>query len=391
MTRELANNDDHDHLPAKLAHLAKKMSDDPDVLRATALAALHLARVTHSRDARSTMLERAHKLLTEAIDAGGNEAVLRYDICRQQMLAGDGENASISCRKARRLNGRYLPGLLTMAELELRRGHAQDVVDMMADLAKIFTDEPRISQYQALAYLDLYQTDKAEKEINRWAGTPAAKTTLHLLAEGRLAFTRQRYTSAVGYFQRAHEQSPQDGRAALYFAQTLARLGNYKRAEKVVRTQLTDLEWEPVAWSIFGEIRRRQGRFSDARENLGLALRKFDDVVVPPWRTSEAYTQLALAWASKYGWRHHFVGRYLHRGAERGDADFPPLNAARGRYYLERRRPDRRAAADAYEKVIKLEPFDCSALHALHGIYDKLDASDNLARVDNLSDKYCKD
>ncbi|WP_168210989.1 tetratricopeptide repeat protein [Persicimonas caeni] len=391
LSEELGSREERDEIGDGLDNLLGKYPLDPHVLRAGALAAMHVAGVTDSRSARDKLLQRAGKLLERAKEHGGNEAVLLFDLCRQQMLAGDASNASINCGKGRRLNGTYLPGLLTMADLELRRGRADAVLEMLGDIADRFPDDPRISQWKALAHLERFEVERAEKAINRWAGTQAAKSPLHLRVEGRLAFARGRYTSALGYFQRAHEKAPDDARAALFYAHTLTRLGEHERAVDIVRDYTTDLEFEPVAWIIYGEARRRQGRFGDARENFGLALSKLDDAIAPPWRSSQAYTQLALAWADRYGFRHRFVGRYLYRGAKRGDADFPPLNAARGAYYLKQRRPDRDAAADAFEKVVEFEPFNCDALGSLRAIYEQWDSTDKLERIGRLHTEHCED
>jgi predicted Zn-dependent protease len=391
MSQELASGEQRNALSSELEQVLEESSTDPDVLRAGALAAMHVATITRSRNARQELLEHAQRLLEQASELGGNRAVLLYDICRQQMLSSQTQDASISCKKARRINDTYLPGLLTMAELERRRGHPDEAIKLLAELGKRFAEKSRVSQMKADAHLERFEIEAAEEEINRWAGTEAAKATLHLLVEGRLAFIQGRYTSALGYFQRAHQNAPEDARAGLYYAHTLTRLGEHDRAEKLVKKYLTDLEWEPVAWLVFGEIRRRQGRFSDASENLGLALQKLSDALAPPWRISQAYTQLAQTWIDRYGFDHRLVARYLYRGAERGDEHYPPLNAARGVYHLERRSPDSQKAAEAFEMVIDVTPFDCSVLASLRTIYQNQDATDALERVGRLRNEHCED
>jgi tetratricopeptide (TPR) repeat protein len=391
MSKELASRDERNAFSSDLEKMLEKFSTDPHVLRAGAIAAMHVANFSDSRTGRQELLERAESLLEQAMDRGGSQAVLLFDLCRQQMLSSRGQDASISCRKAKRLNDTYLPGLLTMADLERRRGNRDEAIKLLAELGERFADKPRINQMKADAHLERFEIEAAEKEINRWAGTPAAKSSLHHFVEGRLAFAEDRYTSALGYFQRAHKNMPNDARFGLYYAHTLTRLGEHERAEELVKRYLTDLELEPVAWLIFGEIRRRQGRFSDARENLGLALQKLGDAIAPPWRTSQAYTQLAQTWADRYGFDHRFVGRYLYRGAQRGDENYPPLNAARGRYHLERRRPDQDKAAEAFEKVVAVAPFNCPALNSLRAIYQNQDADDALERVEKMRQEHCKD
>lgn len=395
LVEELDSTDARSKLDEAFDELLDDSGDSPDVLRAGALACMHVAGVSNSRAGRKKLLERADTLLERALAAGGNEAVLRYDLCRQRMLSGDAEDASVHCGKARRANELYLPGLLLTADLEIRRGEFDAALELLAQAADDFDEEPRLSPLEALAHMRRHEFDEAEDDINRWAATDAARAPMHLLAEGELAAARERHTSALGYFKRAHETAPDDARIAVGYAHTLAHLGEHEHAEELVRAHLSDLEWGPAAWLVFGELRRRQGRFSDAKENLELALRKFDDVITPPWRIAQAHTQLAHAWADRYGWTHRWVGRHLYRGADRGDANFPPLNAARGTYYLNQRRPNERKAAEAFAKVVELQPFNCSALRTLRTLYDDLDADErpslDLSRIDALFSEHCED
>jgi tetratricopeptide (TPR) repeat protein len=392
LLQELGHHQDHKELDQAFEKLLDRSPQNPHVLRAAASALLHVARVTSDRDRRPKLVERAEKLLLDALKFGGNPAVLHYDLCRRAMFARDSKSALEHCDKAHKLNPRYLPGLLTMAQLQLRLPSDEADPNFFEKLAESYPDDPRVSDYRALNYLNHFQVKKAEAEINRWAGTPSSKTSLHLFTEGRLAFARGAYTSALGYFQRAHTQSPALTPATLYFAQTLTRLGESDRAEKVLEAVLHDPEWEPLAWIIFGEVRRDQERLDDALQNLEIALRKLDDSIISSRLITQAYVQRALTYAAEYGYSHRRVERELERAAEHGNPNDPALNMALSRHYLALRRPDRDAAAAALEKVIEAKPFHCDALTSLQAIYDDLDEPQNLERIEKqIIEKKCED
>lgn len=372
--------------------LLKDNPTSPHILHDGALGLLHIARVTDDPGQRPALLARARTMLEDALEHGGNPALLNYALCEQAMLAHDAQAALTFCDAALKTNPQYLPGVLIAAKLHLKLDAPGDT--FFDELSRTFPNEPSISQHHALHWLNRYQIAKAETAINRWAGGPAATTSLHLFAEGRLSFTRGKYTAALGYFERAHKQSPESARAAIHYARTLSNLGEHERAETILKPALDDIEWEPVAWVVFGQIRREQNRLRDASQNLNIASKKLDDAIVSKYWITQLHLQKALTNAARYNGAHATVEGELQRAGQAGDPADPALNMAWSRYYLALRSPDAAAAREALERVIQVQPSHCGALRALRTLYtdfSDLADPDTRAEVDTqLSQFHCE-
>ena len=372
--------------------LLKDNPTTPAILHDGALGLMHIARVSDAMDERPALLARAKTMLEDALEHGGNPALLNYSLCEQSMLAHDAQAALKFCDAAQKINPQYLPGVLTAAKLHLKRDAAGDA--FFDELSRAFPNDPSVSQHHALHWLNRFQISKAETAINRWAGGPAATTSLHLFAEGRLSFTRGKYAAALGYFERAHKQSPGSARAAIHFARTLSNLGENDRAETILKPALDDIEWGPIAWVVFGQIRREQNRLQDASQNLNIASKKLSDAIVSKYWITQLHLQKALTNAARHDGAHPTVERELQLGAEAGDPGDPALNMAWSRYYLALRSPDAAGALEALRRVTRVQPSHCGALRALHQLYtdfSDLEDPDTRAEVDTqLSQFHCE-
>lgn len=388
LLEELSQTRARNSLDKPFEKLLKKNAQQPEILQPGARAVMHVAEVADDAS-RPKLLSRAKTMLEDALKYGGNPALINYDLCAQAMLAQDKDAALGYCEIAYKSNPRFLPGALTAAKLHLKRDVAGE--GFFDDLAKYHPNDSSVSHYRALAWLNELNISKAETEINRWAGTAGAKSTLHLFAEGRLAFARQKDTAALGYFERAHKQSPHMALAAIYYARTLSNLGDAERAETILKPVLDDLQWGPIAWIVFGQIRRTQNRLSDASQNLDIAERKLEGTIASRYWHTQLYVQKATNNVLKNDGGDDSVERELQRATESGNPDDPALNMAWARYYLALRNPDVQAAITALKKVTSVQPAHCNALNTLKTIYtdfDDLDAADPLAAVDAQISKY---
>lgn len=391
LIEELENTHPHNKIDTALEKLLERHPEDPHVLRAAGRALMHVARVADEADARPGLLERAESLLKKALDRQANPFLIYFDLCEHALLSGDAAGALAQCEEAHQINARYLPGVVIMADLLLTRGGSEKYPDFFEKIAEDNPKDAAVSHYRALYALDHHQLEDAEAEINRWAGTPAAKTALHLYAEGRLAFERDDFRRALGYFQSARQADPALTPAALYYALTLTRLGEHRRAEVALAPVLNDLVWEPVSWIIFAEVRRNQERFKDAHQNISLALKSLDTELLSPRWITELYVQSALTWAEDIGYDADEVLEQLELAGEEGLDTEPSLQMALSQYHLALDPPDQAAASAALEELITTRPHQCSALESLRTIYSDLDASKNLERIETqLNDHQCE-
>jgi tetratricopeptide (TPR) repeat protein len=305
------------------------------------------------------------------------------------MRLGEGSQAFAHCKRGRKLNDRYRPGVRTAIQLAVLRGRYDDASSIATELGEAFPNAPDVSFAVVRALVAQRDVEAAEEQINRWAGKPVAESHEAKMAEGLLAFRRNKFRSALGYFQRAHEATPRDVEAAVYYAWTAARLGE-DDGEDILRDRLSDPLWGPRAWQALGELRRRQGELRDARENLSEALEDYRKSIAPKWRESESYAELARTWADERDWDHYLTRRFVSRAVTRGDAESVPAHMIRGEYKLEKRRRERDEAADHFERVLAREPYNCEAIDYLLDIYDDLRRDDDEERIEELEDKYCE-
>lgn len=386
---ELAQSRERTTLEKPFERVLKNNPKHPSVLHDGALALLHIAQTSRAPEA---PLARAKKMLDDALEYGGNPAVIQYTLCEYARLKQDEQAAIDYCDAAQKNNPRYLPGVLSAAKLHLKRDKQEDA--FFDRISRDFPNDPRVSQYHALHWLNQYDTAKAEAAINRWAGTPAATSSLHLFAEGRLAFSQQKYTAALGYFERASKQSPNEANAAVYFAQTLSNLGEHDRAEAILKPALDDIEWGPAAWVVFGQIRREQSRVRDASQNLAIAGRKLKETIASKYWITQHHLQTAMTYAARYDGAHRLVERELQRASDNGDPDDPALNLAWSRYHLAQRRPNQEAALKALQRATDRQPSHCGALKALKTLYNNMDGFDDTdatAKLDaQISQYHCE-
>ncbi|MGM0555721.1 MAG: tetratricopeptide repeat protein [Myxococcota bacterium] len=365
-------------------------SDDaPVVLRASGLLRLEFAEAESGYREQRDLFEGAVDVLSSAAEKREDWYLIEYDLCRAQMRSGRGSQAFAHCKRGRKLNARYRPGIATAIQLAILRGRYDDASSIAADLIEAFPDAADVSFAQVRAAVAQRELQSAETQINRWAGKSAADSHDAKMAEGLLAFRKNDYRSALGYFQRAHEAAPRDVEAAVYYAWTAARLGD-DDGEDILGDRLSDPLWGPRAWQALGELRKSQGKLRDARENFSKALDAYRKSIAPEWRESESYAELARTWAEERGWDHTLTRRFVSRASSRGDEESVPAHMVNGEYDLKKRRRELDKAADHFERVLARESYNCEAIDYLLDIYDDRGLDDDLERIEELEDEHCK-
>lgn len=373
----------------EMEQLRSQNPENPVVLRSAARVRLHFARGA-AGSKRRTYLDRAQALLENATDAESERALQFYLLCERHLLADDAPAAARACRKARDRNPKFLPGLLTVANLRLANGEVSKANDQLARLTEEFEARWDVAALRIRAAIRGHDLETASGILDDWLKRQEAETDEFQLYEGLVAFARADYARALGYFDKARDSSRHEHEASLYYAHSLARLGELDEAEDVVRELTRSDRWRAAAWLVFGEVRRRQERERDALENLGLAEKHYDSDFAPPWRLAHLYAERALAVRQQKGWEDSRVLENLRRGKESGDSESPEIQLAFGLYFSEGPEPDLDRAATHLEKVVDIQPHRCSAVRKLLKIYREQNDDAGAGRVSEIRKENCE-
>ncbi|MFB6350976.1 MAG: tetratricopeptide repeat protein, partial [Bradymonadaceae bacterium] len=314
----------------------------------------------------------------------------QYLLCEAHLSANDGSEAAMACRKAKRQNPDYLPGLLTVTRLYLHRGDLTKASSVLDRLESRFGDHWGIAKLRVRTLIHRHRISEARARLDEWRQRPVAEEDEFHLFDGLVALARADYDRALGHFEKAESDSRYRQEARLHRAQTLTRLGKLEEAVSVIRDGLTDHpRWRPAAWLIFGEIRRRQGRLADATENFDLAEKYWDPGLTPPWRVSQLYKERAFTIRDQYGWADERVIQYLGEGKRLGDTESPEIQLGMGLYYLHGPQVDLERAATHLRKVIDLQPHRCRAIRGLAETYRQLGRRSGVDEMEKLDRKNC--
>ncbi len=371
--------------------LASKHPKDSFVHWASALVRLAHADQLKDRKAFEKALDEAEQALEKAIEIDPGWPLFHYTACDVHLRGLEGKDAKRACEAGQKLAPDYFPGLVTLAEVHLQQGEFEQAAELLKKLSERRPDSDRVALLDARTAIEMGNHEKAQDTINAMLGKPVSNGFEMKLLEGRLAFAQRNYAKASGYLAAAHDLRPQDGEAGVFYAITLTRLNRHKEAEEVLDGYLKDRVWASLAWTTFAEIRRRQKRYSDAFENLGIALRKLKDAPLPKARTSDLFLQSALTYRDKHNWRHPSVLSRLNLALSKGDPNDADVHFHKGLYYLKQRRPNESDAAESFQKVVDVAPWRCDAFEAVEKLYKKLDREKSLeALKESPAAELCK-
>jgi tetratricopeptide (TPR) repeat protein len=363
--------------------IAGKAEHSAMVQRAAGVMRLLMAEQERDASKRQDMLSQAKKRLDSAARLMPDDALIQYDLCRVQLMRRQrGADRQSPCMEGKRLGRRYIPGILLVAQLHQLQGAWPQAEELLKELQQHAPDDHRIGAALVRTYLVAGRTEAAQQTLDAWIKDPIAKTAGYKLLQGLVAFNMRDFATAQGYLQQAVELAPKDAEAQIFLAYAKLRQGDMSAAvEDALKAQLRHPRWGGFAWLALGELRRRQGRFQDAEENLAQAIAILQESATPPWMLGEAYLQRALAWQAKHGWGHKQVKQYLDDAAGQGDVDSAELAYVRGLYLLNQKKPLLDEAAAELERSLAAAPRSCDTLQALALTYKRLKRGADLERV----------
>ncbi len=217
-------------------NIREENQDAADIHRAAGLIQLLNARKTSASSRASNLGRAARKSFEHALSLRENDSVLLYDICHTDVFLRTKPNKS--CDAAAAINPQYLPGMLAVAQLNIQDAKFDQARDMLLDLRSRHPLHPAIALMLGRVFVELNDIDKASTELNSLLGKPEQKSLECDILEGRIALSKSEYTRALGYFERAHNNSTkspeQNAELTLYLSQTLTILGLTERAEQIM-------------------------------------------------------------------------------------------------------------------------------------------------------------
>lgn len=377
----------------RMARIVADHRDDSMVLRTAARLRVHAARLADDDSTRLRHLKKAKRHLERADRLEPDDALTHYARCELLTVWGRLSSAERACRKGREGHPRYSPGIVTFARLYLQRGRPEKAVELMASLHDDHAGQPEVVEWYVRSLVRAGRTDRAQEILDRWLrekGT--SKTPRYRFLEGRVAFEQGDYVQAIGYLSELEDEARSIRRAEadLYRALTRVRLDDFDEAYSIVRNYLDHPTRDAFAWLIFGELRRRQGRVSDALENLDRAEAALD--AGEDARRLEALVDVERAWTwqSRYGWDHSRVARHLEAARARAEETHPEVRLALGLFELRSRGGDLERAVEHLEAVVEHQPYRCRALEALSDLYGRLERPDDADRLDTRLETRCR-
>lgn len=369
--------------------------DSPLLWRSAARIRLRLGeRSTGS--ARDEHLEAATRYARKAADAQPNRALNEYLLCETHLVRRQAASARDACRRARRQNPDYFPGVLTVARLKLELQDSE-AVELLLDGRP--ADSPHqwaADELRVRAALQTGRIEGAREIVSQWSDDAEAPLDRVNMAKGLIAFAAAEYDKSLEHFKKVQKETEDDAEARLYYTHALVRLGkNEESAAASLRKLNEHPQWSGEAWLIFGELRRRQDRFGDALENLRYAERNLKHDFVKTMQLSHLYAERLFTWEQRFDWDKRQLREILEDAREVDEPWTPDLHLALGLYNLQKESPDLEAAISHLTKVVERQPSRCRAVLGLQKAYEKRDedGSDDsdLATIDveSLVDEHC--
>ena len=362
--------------------IAARSGSTPMLLETSAKARVHLAGLASKRSEREELLARAEKNLRVLI-AENTTPDIQFTLCEAMLLGAKLETAAEQCKAGYTVNPESPYGALLNARLWLHEGKTADAVLTLTKLTQRRPGDFLASSWLVRALIIDASFVDAQKELDRWLAKPESSSATGQILGGLIALNRGQSSAAATFFKRGIEADPKNDEARVLHAYASIRTGLPKdeipAVERALLKRLTHPDWGGYAWLALGELRRRQGKFSDAEENLGQALKRIQSGTTPSWMNTEVHLQRALAWQDHKGWNHSEVAKHIQRAREVSDPDYPALLYIEGLYLLERRKPDVAASIDRFTRALVADPNNCPTLKALVAAHKK--AKDNASEV----------
>ncbi|GEM_PF-6984276 len=377
----------------RLGSLKNEFPNDPFVNYALAKVRIRDAMQSSSKSKRKSQFLAARKELKKSIKSK-RYPLFYYELCKLNRLELNYKSALENCAAGRKIAPDYLPGQLNFARLRVDQGAYKDAQDIVGKLKMKHPDNVELGLLAVRIDIGEHKSASARKELNKWIGRSGADPFELYLLDGRLRFSKEAYTRAVGFFEKAYKLKPGNAENATFYANTLVRLGNPKKAIAILKDAKHHPVWRGLALIVEGESYRKSGKATKAIKSLDSA-RAFFKKNRPPAETySVLFTERALAKQKQWGWADPRVRKEFELVRRRGDIDHPYFNLNYARFHMAQKRPDENEIRKALQRVIKVIPGNCYAITNLIQIYRKRRPTKitrkKLKQYRNANQKHCQ-
>ena len=156
-------------------------------------------------------------------------------------------------RQAIRINPNYAPAYRGLAELATARGDSKTAIEQWRELIKRDPKSEhafcRLGQAEALSGLEVFALEDGKKELQNDPSCPRAHLLLGIL------YARQNASKlALDHLEIAAKANPNVPQIQLVFGHVLALVGDYDRAETVLKTALANSSGQPEPFLWLGYV-----------------------------------------------------------------------------------------------------------------------------------------
>lgn len=156
-------------------------------------------------------------------------------------------------RQALRINPNYSLAYRGLAELATARGDSKTAIEQWRELIKRNPKSEhvlcRLGQAEALSGLEVFALEDAKKELKNAPSCPRAHLLLGIL------YARQNASKlALDHLEIAAKANPDDPQIQLVFGHVLALVGDYDRAETVLKSALGNSSGQPDPYLWLGYV-----------------------------------------------------------------------------------------------------------------------------------------
>ena len=292
--------------------------------------------------------------LTKAVAAQPDNVVIRYDLGRAYLAAGDMEKALNEFRQAVERRPTYAPAQLALAKLYyLRREYANSIAAadrvLSATRAKPSPDGILI---KALAQIAVGDVEKAQELLTRGITLYPAVADLHFEL-GRIYLAKKQMGLAEASFHKAVEAKPTDFKGMTGLAEVYAQQGRIDYAIQFLNDQLKTVENPVLLRNAIGNLYVRKGDLDAALKNYLELSKTVPDSADLNMRIGEVYRRMGDLQSAV---------TYLQRSSELDPNNLSPvMQTATILDQMGRTRE----ATTAYQKALRIDPENIVALNNL--------------------------